>query len=165
MNRRKATSWIVAMASLAMMVFVQTTHSPLMHGLQGCEGCHSHGPATASSATCGHQHAKGAGECKVAAASPCGHVHHHAEHSKTDTPAQCSETQCPTKGESPDAPSHSHSHDCQLCQFLTHAAQPLSCPVMLVGMEQVVEQPVSEVQAVVTATLPGPYVRGPPHQA
>jgi len=152
---RELTGWILAMASLAMMVGVRAVHSPLVHMLGTCGHQHCHvdrQSETAETSVCQSS------SCAThpVQKSTCGHSHHVAQNSDVQDPADHAETDSLPVSE------HHHSDDCQLCQYLTQCAQPVPPPVALVGQEMVTERPVSEVPCVRSLTLPGPYVRGPP---
>ncbi|WP_437229214.1 hypothetical protein SH661x_001315 [Planctomicrobium sp. SH661] len=140
-------SWITAVASLAMMLGVQTLHSPLQHAL---ECCHSD--------SCSHKSVAQKTDTKKAArVSSCGHTHGkhvHGKHAHSHSHAS-DEMQHPG-----DAPQH--SHDCQLCQFLTQSIQPLALPVLLTGEDVVTAPPVDILPEILLVSLGEPHVRGPP---
>lgn len=139
------------MASLAMMLGVQTLHAPFVHVLGcGSGGCHAHSSHQDDSI------AEKTAETHV-------HVHHghvHIHHGHSHDHAQGEEADAPAC-EFP-APSHQHSDECQICQFLSQSAQPVAQPVLLTGEEAVQAPPVDILPEVVLVLLSGPYVRGPP---
>jgi len=141
------------MASLAMLLGVQTLHSPIVHMLEcGSDGCHVH------SQTSSHDRASDSSESEahVHVHVHHGHVHVHVHH--TNQSESCGDS----TGDSPVPIPHEHSENCQLCQFLTQALHPVMLPVLLTGEEAVSAPPVDLLPEVVLVPLTGPYVRGPP---
>jgi hypothetical protein len=172
---------MAAMTSLVMMIAVRTVHPPMVHLFEHClehGSCgspteHQQATTVAANATsasrevasskgshtgksCGPSHS-----CQpVVASCSHGHVHSHAKghvhsHSAQSHSAEHAHDSCPSH-------QHSHSDHCELCQFLTQVATPITCEVQLVGQERVSEVPVSEVRFTLVAIIVGPHVRGPP---
>jgi hypothetical protein len=137
-------SWLSAVASFAMLLAVQLTHSPLHHCVN-CHGrsCHASSGTTAKSH--GHSHAS----CQ----------HHHAQ------PSRVANDPCSNDSHPDDScPGDSHEH-CDLCQFLAQAIQPVCLPVEL-PLHETVELCAPSGEPLVSAVeIAGPYVRGPPLMA
>jgi len=152
------------MASLAMMLAIQTLHSPLQHLQESLPTARADsGPPALicgkSETSCSHSH-QHAHSGLVAHT----HTHSHAE-SCSSSGKNCFGEECPSHshaGHSHDGHGHSHA-DCLLCQFLTQSAQPVCLPVLLTGEDVVSAPPVDLLPETVLVPLVGPYVRGPPH--
>lgn len=145
-----------AVAAMLTMLAVQTFHSPLSHlgedcHLGQCASTRQGASVKAAKSSCQkhvHRHSHG-GTCHV-------HVHSHA-------PVNSGPESSETDGESDhDHPLH---HDCGYCQFLTQTAQPVSCPVLLMGEDVVSIRPVDLTPDVIVIPLSKPHVRGPPSMA
>jgi|GEM_PF-2932836 len=137
---------------------------------QGC-GSHCSGESSCPALVCStNEQGQNETDRHDTVAAACGHAHHHHAHSPLAEGNACEEDagagQVAVAQHEPAPPvpaEHSDDHEhCHLCQFLTQAIQPLSCPVVLIGTERVAEIPESELPAARALSLPGPYVRGPP---
>jgi hypothetical protein len=132
-------SWLSAMASFAMLLAVQLTHSPLHH----CVDCHG---VSCQSTSCATEESHEHSHCH--SHSACHHHHHSSPVVDESRPGDPN-------------PVDSHEH-CDLCQFLAQAIQPISLPVELPLHEQLELLPPAGESIVSVIEIVGPYVRGPP---
>ena len=139
--------WISAVASLAMMLAVQTLHSPLQHVLECAgENCpHRHSEDDSRHASHHHQAA---------------HSHRHSSTDPTVPVADHSSDSSSSEGSS--FPENSGHSDCVICQFLAQSVHPILLPVLLCGVEVVSIPRIDLLPIAVALPLAGPYVRGPP---
>jgi len=156
------------MASFAMMLAIQTLHSPLQHLQESLSTVRADsGPPALicgrPEADCSHSHQHGHH-------SHAGWVSHTHTHSHADgclascddfSGEECSSHSGRHSHAGHDHADHSHTA-CLLCQFLTQPAQPVCLPVLLTGEEMVSAPPVDLLPERVLVPLTGPYVRGPP---